>query len=191
MKRKMIWICLLLAALLLAGAGCEGTEGTPQGTLPSTQTTAPTTQATTGTAYPAPTAPDFTVYDEDGNPHKLSDFFGKPIVLNFWASWCPPCKAEMPEFNEKYLKLGDEIQFLMVNVTAGDAFQDAYDYIQQQGYQFPVFYDHTGEAAYTYMVQSIPVTYFIDAEGRLVTHRVGMLDEEALDYFISLIYGSE
>lgn len=178
MKRKMIWICLLLAAVLLAGAGCEGTEGTTQGTLPSSQTA-------------APTAPDFTVYDEDGNPHKLSDFFGKPIVLNFWASWCPPCKAEMPEFNEKYLELGDEIQFLMVNVTAGDAFQDAYDYIQQQGYQFPVFYDHTGEAAYTYMVQSIPVTYFIDAEGRLVTHRVGMLDKEALEYFISLIYGNE
>ncbi len=172
MKRKNLWICLLVVSMLLAGCKTGASD-----TTPSVETTEST----------RPTAPDFTVYDENGNPHKLSDYFGKPIVLNFWASWCPPCKAEMPEFNEKYKELGDEIQFLMVNVTYGDVFQDAVDHIQQQGYQFPVLYDHTGEAAYTYQVEGIPVTYFINAEGVLVTHRVGMLSGAELDTYIGMI----
>ena len=93
-------------------------------------------------------APDFTVFDIDGNAVKLSDFQGKPVILNFWASWCGPCKAEMPDFEKKYKELGDKVQFLMVNITSGDDFETAKDYIAQQGYQFPVFYDTTGEAAY-------------------------------------------
>ena len=62
-------------------------------------------------------APDFTVVDIDGNEHKLSEFEGKPVVLNFWASWCGPCKSEMPDFDEAYKKYKDEIHFLMVNLT--------------------------------------------------------------------------
>ena len=64
-------------------------------------------------------APDFNVYDKDGNTVHLSVFFGKPIVLNFWASWCGPCQSEMPDFNEKYAELGDDIHFVMVNMTDG------------------------------------------------------------------------
>jgi len=141
------------------------------------------------TAEPVETAPDFTVYDIDGNAVKLSDHFGKPIVLNFWASWCGPCKMEMPDFNEKYQELGEEVHFLMINVTDGsrETVESASAFIAEQGYVFPVFYDTTSMAAMTYGAYSLPSTYFIDAEGHAVARAVGAIDGETLQYGIDMI----
>ena len=94
-------------------------------------------------------APDMTVYDWDGKEVHLSDYIGKPIVLNFWASWCGPCQMEMPDFNEKYQELGEEVQFLMINMTDGsrETVEKASAFIEEQGYGFPVFYDTKFHAA--------------------------------------------
>ena len=134
-------------------------------------------------------APDFTVYDAEGNPHRLSDFFGKPIVLNFWASWCGPCKMEMPDFQEKYLALGQDVQFLMINLTDGqrETVEVASKFIESQGYTFPVFYDSDSEAATVYQVYSIPTSYFLDAEGRLIARATGAIDAATLQKGIDMI----
>ena len=135
-------------------------------------------------------APDFTVYDRNGQPVRLSDMFGKPIVLNFWASWCGPCRSEMPDFDEVYRLLGDEVVFMLVNLTDGEVetMQSASAFIDSMGYSFPIYFDLTDEAAYTYWVQSIPTTFFISARGNLVAYAEGALDYETLLYGISMIY---
>ena len=134
-------------------------------------------------------ATDFTVYDIEGNEVHLSDSIGKPVVLNFWASWCGPCKMELPDFEEKYLEMGEDIQFLMVNLTDGtrETKEIASEYIASEKYTFPVLYDTESIAADTYQVYSIPTTYFIDAEGYLIAQATGAIDGETLQQGIDMI----
>ena len=134
-------------------------------------------------------APDFTVTDMEGNEVKLSDFFGKPIVLNFWASWCGPCQYEMPDFEEVYKELGEDVVFLMVNLTDGysETVSSAKSFLEGTGYTFPVYFDTLSEGAMTYQVYSIPCTYFLDRNGSLVSRNVGMITGDALRQGIDMI----
>ena len=134
-------------------------------------------------------APDFTVYTEDGTAVQLTDFRGKPVVLNFWASWCPPCKGEMPDFEAVYKERGEEIHFVMINLTDGDreTVETGSAYVQSQGYTFPVYYDSDLIAANNYQVYSVPMTYFLDADGYAVARASGAIDAETLERGISMI----
>ena len=135
-------------------------------------------------------APDFTVYDLDGNQVHLSDFFGKPIIINFWASWCGPCQMEMPDFENAFLNYQNEIVFLMINMTDGsrETFDIASSFITEKGYHFPVYYDTDYSAAITYSVSSLPTTYFLNAKGELIAHAKGAIDAETLKKGIDMIY---
>lgn len=134
-------------------------------------------------------APDFTALDADGNEVKLSDLRGKPVVLNFWASWCPPCKREMPEFDKVYAELDGEVTFMMVDMTDGqrETMEIGAAFIAESGYSFPVYYDVNQEAAYGYGVSSIPTTFFIDKDGYIVTGAQGQINEELLRKGIGMI----
>lgn len=134
-------------------------------------------------------APDFTVYDASGNQVNLSDYLGKPVILNFWASWCGPCKSEMPGFENMYKKYGDQIQFLMINLTDGttETVESASSFISDNGYTFPVFYDTDTDGAYTYGISSIPTTYLINTEGEVAAYAIGAVSESALENAIGMI----
>ena len=136
-------------------------------------------------------APDVTIVDTDGNEVKLSDFRGTPVILNFWASWCGPCKSEMPHFQEAYETYGEEIQFLMVNMSSGfgDTRADAQKILDEGGYSFPVYYDDRMECAYAYSVSAIPMTVFIDKNGGIVSYKTGMISAADLDRRILTILG--
>lgn len=134
-------------------------------------------------------AMDFTVINEDGESVTLSSLFGKPIVINFWASWCSPCKAELPDFWEAYNKYGDEVQFMMVNMTDGarETVEAAKEYMASAGYDFPLYFDTTQEAAYTYAVYSIPMTFFIDTDGNIAAYAQSMINLELIEQGVGLI----
>lgn len=134
-------------------------------------------------------APDFKVVDAEDEEITLSSFAGKPVVLNFWASWCPPCKSEMPDFQKAYEQYGTDIAFVMLNLTDGvrETKEKAQSYIAEQGFTFPTYYDVEQNAANTYFITSIPTTYFIDENGDVIASAKGMLDAETLEKGISMI----
>ncbi|MDD7738865.1 MAG: TlpA disulfide reductase family protein [Lachnospiraceae bacterium] len=190
-KKKKFMIVLILFILLLAGAYALYTQ-LGQNLKPdqlAVQEQQETEEEKEDTQEKI-SAPDFKAYDIDGNEIQLSDYIGKPIVLNFWASWCGPCKMEIPDFEEKYLKSGDEIQFLMINMTDGsrETIETASSFIEEQEYTFPVFYDTELDAANTYQVYSLPTTYFIDSEGYIIAKATGAIDGETLQKGIDLIF---
>ena len=185
---KMVLLALVFAAVLLGAKRLYDTLGA-QVQMDTLGTQATQLAEESGTEPAKQPAPDFTVYDMDGNPHKLSDFFGKPIVLNFWASWCGPCQKEMPDFEKKYKENGDKVTFLMVNLTDGsyDTVAKASKFISDNGYTFPVFYDTSSDGADTYKVYSIPTTFFIGADGQLVAQATGAISASTLQQGIDLI----
>ncbi len=136
-------------------------------------------------------AADFTFTDGDGNAHTLSEFFGEPIVINFWASWCPPCKAELPAFDDAYAAYGDKVRFIMLNLTDGarETVDGVKEFVTKGGYTFPVYYDTLLEGANTYAAYSIPMTVFIDADGKVTATKVGMLSETVLKANLDYIVG--
>ena len=133
-------------------------------------------------------APDFVVYDVNGNEANLSDYFGKPIVLNFWATWCHYCTEQMVYFNEVAVSDKD-VTFLMINVTDGvqETVEKASSYIEENGYEFTVLYDTKYKASTTYNASSLPLTYFINKDGKLVTYARGSISKELLLKGIEMI----
>ena len=165
---------------------------------PSSQTN-PSTEGTTSGKKPdvtedikKNTAPDFTVLDKDGNTVRLSEKFGKPIVINFWATWCPPCKQELPDFDKLCKEYGDRVVFMMVNLT--DGYRDTVDgtkrFVSGKGYTFPVYFDTKDNAASAYNVSSIPQTTFIDAKGNIYTTRIGAMNEATLRIYLNALLGN-
>lgn len=132
---------------------------------------------------------DFTMMDRYGEERKLSDFFGKPIIINFWATWCGPCQMELPYFDEANEKYGDQIQFLMLDLADGayETREGAISFAENNGYSFPLYFDELGEGSLAYEIRAIPLTVVIDADGQIVETHLGTMSSEELQSLIEKV----
>jgi thiol-disulfide isomerase/thioredoxin len=148
------WI-FLLVAVLVVGGGLIFLNRVPG-------------QSRLAQLEPAPIkghpAPEISLVSTGGEPLSLSDFKGKPVVINFWATWCAPCRAETPDLQEVHRELGDEMVIFGVNVTQQDQ-GDIEAFLQEFGVTYPVGLDVDGEAFRAYSVLGLPTTVFVDRNG--------------------------
>lgn len=138
-------------------------------------------------------AADFTLRDLDGKLHKLSDYRGKVVFLNFWATWCPPCRAEMPAMERLNEVMGSK-DFVMLAVNADEDVKDLEAFARETPHKFTVLSDADGKIQQLYQVFKFPETFVIDRQGRIVEHIVGARDwssTEALKFFNKQIAGGK
>jgi len=126
-------------------------------------------------------APDFELENLAGETVKLSDYQGKKVILNFWATWCPPCKEEMPAMEKFYQKAGDDVEILAVNI---DPQYDVKGFANKMGITFPILLDKNDKVNSTYSVMTIPTTYFINEEGLITNKYLTSMTVELMEQYI-------
>lgn len=141
-----------------------------------------------GQAYglePKDIAPPFTLSDTSGKSVQLSDFKGKKVILNFWATWCPPCQKEMPDMQAFYEKYGNDVQLLAVNLTSSEGSKQAVSkFLKEKQFTFRVLLDDQDSVgSKKYRVSTIPTSYFIDEEGKIVQRVNGPMTLKQMENF--------
>jgi len=134
--------------------------------------------------YEGKSAPDFTLPSLDGEQVKLSDFRGKVVLLNFWAPWCPPCRAEIPSLEQLYEKYRGR-DFVLLAV-AEDEERNVRNFVQKSGMSFPVLVDSNGKVYNSYRCRGVPTTLLIDREGVIVGRYLGMRDWTGQEFISKL-----
>lgn len=146
--------------------------------------------------YPVIGAPDFTLVDQYGNEHTLSDYKGKTVFLNFWATWCGPCKKEMPDIQQLYLDHGENTgDVIILGVAAPKSDANPFnqetldadgiaDFLEEGGYTYPVLMDTTGDVLMDYGISAFPTTFMIDSDGNLFGYLQGSMTREIMDSII-------
>lgn len=123
-------------------------------------------------------APDFTLLDLEGNETRLSDYSGKLVFLNYWATWCPYCVEEMPDL-QKMHEENDDLVVIGVNVR--ESKEQAQDFMTEGGFDFPVMLDEDGHIASLYLVNAMPSTFFLNSEGIIIGYQPGMMNLEQME----------
>ena len=201
LRKDFILLFGILTLFLLGMAGC-GTAGSselqatvmPSPPPPQPTTPPPTVAIATPTpdsqATPENLAPDFTAVNLlTGETFSLSDFRGKIVFLNFWGSWCPPCRMEMPAFEEVYETYKDQV--VVIGVGVNDSEANLLGFAKEKGITYPIVWDRTSEVARKYRIRSLPTTYRIDQQGVMTGVAVGALNKEQLVKAIEAMLNAE
>jgi peroxiredoxin len=150
MYRTLISLCLLVPSLVCAQEPGEGlTKMAAQ-----------------------PQAPDFALPDLDGQQHRLSDYHGQVLIINFWATWCPPCRAEMPSMQRAWEKLQQE-DIVMLGIDVGEDEETIFVFTANYPVEFPLLMDRDSKVIEEWPVRGLPTTFVVDPEGRIVYRAIG------------------
>lgn len=137
-------------------------------------------------------AQDFTLPTLNGEPVSLSDARGKITIVNFWATWCPPCREEMPHMQSFYEKHHEDVEILAVNVTNMDDGRPIIErFVQEHELTFPILLDESGEVGLMYEVMTLPTSYILDTEGRVFQKIVGAMDEQVMNELVEALRSYE
>lgn len=183
---------LSFAIILLAGAivfinlwkpsDDELTNGTSKDEYKDANVTESIPVSDSSTIQEGKLAPDFELKTTSGDTIRLSDYQGKKVILNFWATWCPPCKAEMPHMQKFYEESKEKgIEIIAVNLTNVDRGPDALDsFIKEYGLTFTIPLDQDGDIGTQYQAFTIPTSYIIDSNGIITKKIIGPMDESTM-----------
>jgi len=172
-RDRLEWLALIVLVALLGGGWIVLSRETEADNLPRALTTAP---------YVGALAPDFTAQTHDGTSVTLSDFtanVGTPVVLNFWATWCPPCRVEMPHFEAAAQLYGDDVALLGVNQA--ESVETIATYAADHGLTYPLLVDEEMTINHLYGILNLPTTVFIDANGIVREVLVGTMSRAVLE----------
>jgi peroxiredoxin len=175
MIKKVIAAVVLITLLTVAIVQAMDKKTEPD------STSQPTTANNDGLKIGAK-APDFELKTLSGETVKLSSLKGKKVMLNFWATWCPPCKAEMPDMEKFYKEAGKDVVILAVNI---DPQLDVKGFVNQYGITFPILLDQKDEVNESYQILSIPTTYFINSNGVIQNKYTGAMSLDSMKQFTS------
>ena len=129
-------------------------------------------------------APDFNLKDQYGVVHSLENYKGKVIFLNFWATWCPPCKKEMPDIENIYKEYGENKKNVVILGVNSEKENEVKKFLKDKGYTFPTVIDENSEVMRKYFIQAFPTSFVIDKEGNVYGYVMGGLTKEQIKQVI-------
>lgn len=195
MYKKILGIVALIALVSIVIISIEQKDNDKQASGPNEYDVSGDTNVKGGAISPIESAgiepgkmaPNFELETIDGETMKLSDLKGKKVILNFWATWCAPCRVEMPELQKFHEEYQDEVVIAAVNLTGSESKkEDVYEYIDKYKYTYSILLDENSQVSDTYQAISIPTTYFIGTNGKVQQPRkVGPMTYEFMEKMIN------
>ncbi len=170
--KRMILVLIIVALLAVVAV---------MGGMKKTESQASSFGESTGEK--AEPVPNFTVFDKDGNETDLDSYLGKPVVINFWATWCPYCVAELSDFDRIAGEYSDRVNFMFIDVTDGkrETVEKALAYLEDRGYEnITSVYDTRGNASGLFRIRSLPTTIYLNGDGTFYDYRIGQTNYDAV-----------
>ena len=160
LKARWFWTTLIGLVIILGGGWISFSRTLADGTMAGSEAASLEPAAAAG--HPAP---DFELKTLEGKTIRLSDFKGKPVLINFWATWCGPCRAEFPDFQKASVDNAETLVIIGINNTSTDQEDQVPAFVEEFGVTFPIVLDETGETAKAYHILGLPTSIFIDSNG--------------------------